>query len=172
MILPKASRAVSSLSLIIAVSVITSSCQPKAGVEASTVTKAETKTPPPDLVVPHAVHQYDSWERMKECTEQVDRIAKEEGLVEGEGSSIAIILSWQNHYSPKYERCYMQVTVLYTEKNSKLSYVYNEVYDAFEKKRLSMCSDSDKGYFCGIEDSGSPSDCNACRKFVKDRMEN
>src|SRR5215469_12925643 len=40
----------------------------------------------------------DNWQRSKECAAQAQRAAAEVG---GE--------VWQSHYSPKYERCYVQV---------------------------------------------------------------
>jgi hypothetical protein len=172
MISPSASRAVGSVSLVIAISVITSSCQPKAAVEASTVTKAETKTPPPDVPVPQTTPRDDGWQRMKECAERADRMAKQEEWVEGKRIGDTKIEGWKNHYSAKYGRCYVQV--FYATEDANLPYFEGyDLYDAFEGAPLSLqCSENKSpspSLFCWI-DGGF--DCNACRKFVKDRMEN
>jgi len=54
----------------------------------------------------------DDWQRMKECAEQADREAKRSGWIEGKRDGDASIVGWQNHYSPKYERCYVSVSYI------------------------------------------------------------
>jgi len=175
MISPSASRAVSAVSLVIAIAVITSSCQPKAAVEASTVTKPDAKNPTPDLAAPQTTQRDDGWQRMKECAERVDRVAKQHGWVEGQRTGDVTTIGWQNHYSAKYGKCYIQVFNLNhaAEQNRNVPQFFNELYDGFEEKLLAMCSDHfSNGAFCDIDDVGPHGDCGACRQFVKDRMEN
>jgi hypothetical protein len=177
MISPSARRVVGSFSVIIAISVIASSCQPKAAVEASTVTKPEIKTPPPDIAAPQTTQRDDGWQRMKECAERTDRAAKQAGWIEGQRTGNITVMGWQNHYSPKYGKCYLQVNYLNqrAETNPNVPSIDYELYDAFEEKLLSSCTDEigKATAYCTINnDAGPHFDCNACRHFVKDRMEN
>jgi hypothetical protein len=175
MILRSASRAVGSLSLIIAISVITSSCQPKAAVEGSTAPKGETKTPPSEVAAPQDTPRDDGWQRMKDCAAQTDRIAKQQGWVERESNG-EILTRWQNHYSPKYARCYIQVHYVNNApgEHPNIPITSYDFIDAFEQKLLSTCSDSfTTSALCMVTgDHRSDFDCHACRQFVKDRMEN
>jgi hypothetical protein len=113
---------------------------------------------------------------MKECAERADRVAKQEGWVEGQRTGEVTTEAWQNHYSAKYGKCYIQAFYMNhaAETNANLPYFYYELYDAFEKKSLSTCSDESRSNaFCNIENPAGPHfDCSGCRKFVKDRMEN
>src|SRR5262249_13433567 len=119
----------------------------------------------------------DRWQRMKECAQQTDRMTKQAGWVAGKREGILTILGWQNHYSEKYERCYVQVNYANhaAEQNRDLAPVYDELFDAFEGKLLAICTDAKTAQspvFCSIQDDDSPRfDCGACRRFVKDRME-
>jgi len=45
----------------------------------------------------------DDWQRMKECAQQSDRMAKRFDWVEGKDG----VLGWENHYSPKHGRCFV-----------------------------------------------------------------
>jgi hypothetical protein len=177
MILPSASRAAGSVSVVIAISVITSSCQPKAAVEALTVTKAETKSSPPDLPAPQATQRDDGWQRMKECAERADRMAKQKEWVEGKRIGSTKIEGWQNHYSAKYGRCYVQVFYEdHAVENANIVYFEEyDLYDAFQGMPLSRCSnESRSSVLCWIDGADLPQflDCSDCREFVKDRMEN
>ena len=140
--------------------------------------KTEATNANPDLAASQTRQRDDGWQRMKECAERTDRVVKQAGWVEGQRTGDITTLGWQNHYSPKHARCYIQVSYLnhLGETNSDLPLTYYEFFDAFEQKSLAMCSDYDKSntsMFCTIQsDAGPHFDCSACRKFVKDRMEN
>lgn len=115
---------------------------------------------------------------MKECAEQTDRIAKRSGWVEGQRNGDITILGWQNHYSPKFGRCYILVNYVNNraQKAGDLPLLYDELFDAFEGRLLSICTDfksSKSAFWCDIQaDDGPHHDCQACRQFAKDRIEN
>jgi hypothetical protein len=115
---------------------------------------------------------------MKECAEQSDRVAKRAGWVEGRRDGDLTIMGWQNHYNPKYERCYVLVSYLNhaAKTNRDLPLLYDELFDAFEGRLLSICTDAASAnarVFCSIQADDRPHlDCRACRQFAKDRMEN
>ena len=119
----------------------------------------------------------NDWQRMKQCAEQTDRVAKRAGWAEGQRNGEVTTMGWQNHYSPKYERCYILVNYVNhrAEKNGDLPLLYDELFDAFEGGLLSVCTDavnSKASFFCSIQADESPHfDCRACRQFAKDRME-
>jgi hypothetical protein len=134
-----------------------------------------TSDPKPNLASTH-----ENWRRMKDCAEQTDRILKRMHLEEGQkNGNDDFVGPSQNHYSPKYERCFVQVqfytSVLVLRKlqadDKKLTpHSYWTVYDAFEAKELTTCTDNRVESFCTI--GGSAGDCSECREFTKDRMEN
>src|ERR1039457_5566447 len=128
---------------LITVIVATTSCQSKVGVEAATVSKAEVKSTSPDLAAPQTTPRDDGWERMKECAERTDRAAKQAGWIEGQRTGNITVMGWQNHYSPKYGKCYLQVNYLNqrAETNPNVPSIDYELYDAFEEKLLSSCTD-------------------------------
>jgi hypothetical protein len=118
---------------------------------------------------------------MKECAEQADRAAKQAGWIEGKrvgnGEGEVTIIGWQDHYSPKYERCYVHVTYINHSAATKpaLPLLFDELYDAFERRQLSMCADvtaKQTTVFCTVQGTdGAKFDCHACREFVNDRMD-
>jgi hypothetical protein len=118
-----------------------------------------------------------AWQRMKECAEQAARIAQR--LEERPHKDFGI-MGWENHYSPKYERCYVLVKYLNREatKNRNLPLLFDQLFDAFESRALAICTNSsatEAGTFCSVEPraDGSPEvDCGNCAQFIKDRMNN
>jgi hypothetical protein len=112
----------------------------------------------------------DTWQKMKECAEQADRLTKLPGYKD---------LAWQNHYSPKYGRCYAKaIREMTNSENVKVQFV--ELVDAFEAKTLAMCSPDylpkDKQSWCNVQDDTNDIlnwvGCDACREYIKDRMNN
>jgi hypothetical protein len=120
-----------------------------------------------------------AWQRMKDCTEATDRAAKRSGWVEGKhmGSGI-VIMGWESHYSPKYDRCFARAFYFNNDsKRSKdLAFSYWELFDPFENRSLSTCNDNlvpKASWSCNINGEGQPAgDCAACIRFATDRMEN
>jgi hypothetical protein len=121
----------------------------------------------------------DGWQRMKDCADLSDLMTKRMGWVEGAHTDDHTVQGWVNHYSPKYERCYVQVGYLnrLAKKDKSLPLLYEELWDAFENRLVAVCTTSSAAKsedFCLIPDAKSESDigCQACRQFVDDRMNN
>jgi hypothetical protein len=58
-------------------------------------------------------------------------------------------MGWTNHYSPKYDRCYVLVSYLHKGGKAKPPgepITYNELWDAFERKLLSTCAGADRNH--------------------------
>jgi len=114
----------------------------------------------------------DDWQRMKECAQQTERMAKQEGWVQGKDG----ILGWQNHYSPKYGRCFVSMSFMdeSAKKDPDWPLLYDELIDAFEGRTLAMCTDaqvSKARFLCNVQDPAGPTgDCGACRQWIEDRM--
>ncbi len=141
-------------------------------------TKSEGATISESKVQPPIQRQSsdENWDRMRQCAEQADRVARREGWVGTQKArSDSTVLGWWNHYSPKYGRCYMQVSYLNepAKRDKRLPEIYYELHDAFENNYVATCTDatnSGAGSFCHIEGMGPPNDCSVCRAFVKERM--
>ena len=153
------------------------SCQSKQDTEVTATNKGEPKTISPARAT-DVRPKGEDYQRMKDCAEQTDRIAKRSGWVEGRRTGDTTIFGWTNHYSPKYGRCYILVNHLnHPTKDLKgFPLTYDELFDAFEGRLLSTCTDaktSEASWFCSIQDDDRlPGDCRACRQFAKDRMGN
>jgi hypothetical protein len=106
---------------------------------------------------------------MTECSAQAEHLASNSGWKDSLPGDVSAVLGWQNHYSPKYGRCY--VLVEYSAKSPK-PVIYSEFFDAFETRLLAMCSRSlDSELHCGLTvEPTHPGDCAACQQFIDERM--
>ena len=116
----------------------------------------------------------ENWERMRQCATRADQLTAAAGLVEGQRNGDVVTLGWINHYSPKFEHCY--VLVSYLNKGGKaappgIPISYHELWDAFERRLLSTCAGPDFGSsaYCSL-DGQKGFDCAACQQFIDDRM--
>src|SRR5438094_5353962 len=63
----------------------------------------------------------DTWQRMKDCAAQAERIVRRNKWVQGQLangkylSGEVTFIEWQSHYAPKYERCYLRATFFTSE---------------------------------------------------------
>ncbi len=115
-----------------------------------------------------------SWQRQKECSEQADRIAKRLGF-DDDRTDVLIYGGRSNHYSPTYEKCYVRVRYNNLSRDlppgSPRSYV--ELWDAFEDREVASCSPGlniDARIHCINVEQGSSGDCDACGRFIEERM--
>ncbi len=130
----------------------------------------------------HGARKGNNWQRMKECAEQTEKMAIRAGWKDGQRTGDFTNLGWDNHYSPKYERCYIRVTYMrdavLEEVRDLLPLFYDELYDAFEGKLIATCTDTpapkgEASLFCRIEhDESTWGKCQRVRQFIKDRMTN
>ena len=113
------------------------------------------------------------WARMKECTEQVDKVAKRNKVDDDPR-----LMGRQSHYSPQFQRCYVQISYRNPAGNANPATIpstYYELWDAFEERLVATCNDifsvMKAGAFCNIQegDVGFVG-CNVCQNFIKERM--
>jgi hypothetical protein len=136
---------------IVAASFLLFSCQPQGENKPQQSPQKATSEP----------RQTENWERTRECAAQAEHAAKRAGWDAGKSG-------WENHYSVKYERCFVAVDSFAD------GVVNHELYDAFEGHLLALCPFSTtKTTICITEDADGknpPVDCDVCRQFIADRM--
>jgi hypothetical protein len=102
---------------------------------------------------------------MKECAAQADRAAKSAGWDKDPN-----VMGWENHYSAKYERCFV------VETRSTPSGGSIELYDTFEGKNLALCKLTEfSDAISVVADAETqtrmvPVSQAVCREFIDDRM--
>jgi hypothetical protein len=112
---------------------------------------------------------------MKDCFEQADRMARRYKLYEGAPWANYTVSGYTNHYSPKFDRCYVEVVVTnhQIKEYPRSPLTERMLYDAFEGRELAICSSKEPTAVvsCQIEGSASTAgDCAACESFVEDHM--
>jgi hypothetical protein len=114
----------------------------------------------------------NDWRRMKECADQADRFIKQPDPLRNQ------LAGWENHYSPKYGRCYVAISYLNgdAKKNPKVPLMFDVLYDAFEGRSLAMCADQNlwpRSFLCTVQEGAGPKfDCHTCRQYIDDHMRN
>jgi hypothetical protein len=118
---------------------------------------------------------------MKDCAEQAERVVKQIKASQIElGSSADRLMDWENHYSPKYGRCYFRASYISHDlkqgKDVGVPPFTSEIYDAFEGRVLSRCTGATAAKlaksFCHVDDDAAPSegDCAACQLYADEHM--
>jgi hypothetical protein len=102
----------------------------------------------------------DVWERSRECAAQSEKLVSEydkDGQARGFPKTV-----WQNHYSPKYERCFLKIFAAPASRRMMM------LQDPFERSTVAVW-DLDNSS-CEIE--SEKSDCVAAFNFIADHMKN
>jgi hypothetical protein len=128
------------------VSVLLFSCQPQGKNKAQRSVEKVTSEP----------GRTDDWARMRECAAQAERDAKSVGWDKD-------ALGWENHYSSKYERCFVAVSWAGPHDLTE------ELYDAFERRSLATCGDA---FAATVDADGASTPVSrlVCDDFIRDRM--
>jgi hypothetical protein len=113
------------------------------------------------------------WARMKECTEQVEKVAKRTKLDDDPR-----LMGRQNHYSLNFQRCYVQISYRNpagAANPATIPTTYYELWDAFEERLVATCNDvfslMEAGAFCNIQEGEIGFvGCRVCQDFIKTRM--
>ena len=166
--------------VVAALAMIASSCAgPETQKEAVTHSKApaavnrDNARSVAEQLPPSQEARADDWQKMKDCAAQADRIHQRAQ----QDASPSSALGRQNHYSAKYNRCFVSTSYVNQEakKNHNLPLMYDELWDAFEEGLLAICTDaavSSAATFCTVQDQEHFGDCRFCRAFINDRMNN
>ena len=89
-------------------------------------TSVKKGSPPAQMLDPS---KPDTWEKMRECAAQAEKVRPGEAA---ENSGI-----YTNHYSPKYDRCYVRITWV-IKKGEKVLGQRIRLLDAFEHDTMAL----------------------------------
>jgi hypothetical protein len=104
----------------------------------------------------------NTWQRSKECAAQTEKVMRDKPG------------AWENHYSPKYDRCFISVIDGRTGSLHKLA--RKRLMDAFERIILATMilgggsSVDDPDWTCQID--SELVDCLKADRFISDHMKN
>jgi hypothetical protein len=135
---------------------------------------AKSEPPKPAMERPAST---ELWERSRQCSEQAEKVVKRVEAVRG--PHIAVVASWENHYSVKFQRCYVHITYQNRKaaKSLGIPLFYDELGDAFENRVLAtgssmMIATGRSAAFCSINDGtpNVPGDCDAARAYIDERI--
>jgi hypothetical protein len=100
------------------------------------------------------------WERSKECAAQSERVVSEYDKADQARGFPKT--AWQNHYSPKYEKCFLKIFTTSTSQRMMT------LQDPFERSTVAVW---DLGHsYCEIE--SEKADCGMVFDFIADHMKN
>ena len=105
---------------------------------------------------------------MKDCAARADKLAKAHGW---RSDSEKAPTDYENHYSPKYRRCYVE------QQTNDARGINRALWDAFENHVLASIFfhhvDSPTENTCRIYNADHEiRDCDVTRKFIDDHMSN
>ena len=149
---------------------------------AQTTTK---KVSPPARSAPAA--KPDTWEKSKECASQAEKVMADPGYAVAQGSA-----GYVNHYSPKYNRCFIEVYHFIKESVKGGPLTSTVLVDAFERSGLAntsigikpeiacrneanreQCEDLAREIWkIGCQIDGTPADCDKAKDFIAEHMKN
>jgi hypothetical protein len=115
----------------------------------------------------------DAWQKSKECASQAEKT-----MADFDRRSVAAggagFVDWKNHYSPKYNRCFITADYVSPAKDGGGKYVpffSTELIDAFERSILAnSASGGPTDGFCDIDHE--PVDCAKAASFISEHMKN
>ena len=84
------------------------------------------------LALATAAQAEDNWQKMKDCAAQAEKLEKK---LNGDGKDFVYS---QYHYSPKYNRCYLERSWHWSplDRESKQAYDEDELTDVYENREL------------------------------------
>jgi hypothetical protein len=107
----------------------------------------------------------DNWQKMKDCAVQAEKV--------GPGEADVNKGSYSNHYSPKYNRCYLRISWL-IKQGDEVSGQGLRLVDAFEHNTIALyqisVGPSESKPVCFV-DVGQV-DCSAAKDFISEHMRN
>jgi hypothetical protein len=107
-------------------------------------------------------HKPDTWQKMKDCATQAEKV--------GPGEAGANKGSYNNHYSPKYDRCFVRITWIIRGPGEQVSGEGIRLFDAFEHSTvaISYVTSPASKISCFVDDRSV--DCSEARDFISDHM--
>jgi hypothetical protein len=116
----------------------------------------------------------DTWEKSKQCADQAEKVMAAHVAPRDQ------FVTWSNHYSPKYDRCFIEIRqmlrilgpnpshadVIHT---GEVAWLGSELQDAFERSRLAWFTPIERAV-CSVE--GESVDCVKAQNFIAEHMKN
>lgn len=131
--------------------------------------------PPPRTGTTEKVN---NWGRTKQCAERADKMIKAGGWNATNPADTLELFGYQNHYSPKYQRCYIELSIHQKNPTDAIPGQWVELYDAFESKNLATCvsefATEQQKLMCSVDRPDSDSSrvsCSVCDAFINDHMQ-
>jgi hypothetical protein len=114
------------------------------------------------------------WERSRQCAERAEKVVKQIKVSGDSG-----VVTWENHYSPKYERCFVLVT--YQDPKPDIATgtpaLYVELADALENRLLAAAAVGWEAFkpmpfYCRIREGSGERivNCSDADAFIQERM--
>jgi hypothetical protein len=115
----------------------------------------------------------DMWQRSKECAMQSEKLMADDDR-RAVASGVGIATHWENHYSPKYNRCFVSASYMTSAKDGggkTVPMFQTQLSDAFERSVLAnSAAVGPTNGFCHIEDRQA--DCDKVAIFISEHMKN
>lgn len=112
----------------------------------------------------------DTWERSKECASQAEKVMADHKDLPN------TLTTWENHYSPKYKRCFLAVLdsyVLLDGHGKDFATYHWRLLDAFERSLVAMTAwDGPPLPADACTAEGESLDCQKVRSFIQEHMKN
>jgi hypothetical protein len=112
----------------------------------------------------------DTWKKSKECAAQAEKVMAERDsrMV---ASGIPGAVDWTNHYSPKYDKCFISATYFNSKAGKDAPAFGTNLIDAFERSILAnSASAGPSDGFCKVDDKTT--DCAKAAIFISEHMKN
>ncbi len=120
----------------------------------------------PAKKTPAAHTKPDTWRKSKECADQAEKV-----ITDWDDASVF----WRNHYSPKYDRCFLHISRLIDIKDCIGSVHKDTLYDALERSTLATSISSpvppQVAPSCSTDDDAK-ADCKTAADYITEHMKN
>ncbi len=117
-------------------------------------------------VLPENDRKPNDWQKMKDCAIQAEKVGPNEAEANKGG--------FTNHYSPKYDRCYIRISWITLSADQSVSGQGLRLLDAFEHDSVAVFietfSPPQAKAFCMVDDN--PADCSKAKGFIAEHMQN
>jgi hypothetical protein len=101
----------------------------------------------------------DTWQKSKECAAQAEKLMAYRDSRRIETGVGGAALDWLNHYSPKYNRCFV---------SANYSVGTTLLLDAFERSEVAFSDIKASDELCSVE--GKRSTCTVAADFIAEHM--
>jgi hypothetical protein len=120
----------------------------------------------PAKKIPSKHTRPDTWKKSKECAAQAEKV-----ITDWDDAAVF----WQNHYSPKYNQCFLLISRQIDLKDWIGPVLKDTLHDAFERSTLATSITSpvppQVAALCSTDDDPK-ADCKTAADFITEHMKN